>query len=249
MKNIKNEKGITLVTLVIMVIVIFIISGIGVTAGTGTIKYSKYMEFQSELKIVQSKINEISEQYQKEGKEIGIELTSDNIQVLNTTEVTEQLNKKTNKDNLQEIKNAFRLCTKEYLAENFDLEGLTRDYLVNLEQCIVVSSDVFNYDGVNYYMLEQMSTGLYNVTYNNQIEPTGTFTATYEKVDNEYEITIDVQHSKYVSKWLVKYKLENTDEWKITNNLTFTVDTAGTYVIQITHGDEVDLGEQTLVIE
>ena len=98
-------------------------------------------------------------------------------------------------------------------------------------------------------MLEQMEGTLYNVTYNNQIEPTGSFVATYNKVENGYQITIEVDHNKYVSKWQVKYRLQDSQDWNTTTNLTFTVQDPGTYVIQVVHGDEVDLGEQTLIVE
>lgn len=251
MKSLKNQKGITLTTLAIMVIVILIISGVGIASGAGTIKYSKYLEFQSELKMVQSKVNEISEQYIKENIKIGEELTADAEKILDVSEVNEELNKKANSDagKLQEIKNGFRFCSKEYLSKVFGLDGLNRDYLINLDPCIVISNEFFDYEGVNYYMLEQMEGTLYNVTYNNQIEPTGSFVATYNKVENGYQITIEVDHNKYVSKWQVKYRLQDSQDWNTTTNLTFTVQNPGTYVIQVVHGDEVDLGEQTLIVE
>ncbi len=251
MKSLKNQKGITLTTLVIMVIIILIISGIGITSGLKTVNYSKYIEFKSELEMVQSKINEISEQYIKENLEIGEELTSDIAKILDISEVNKELDKKINSDvdKLQEIKSGFRFCSKEYLNKVFGLDGLNRDYLVNLDYCFIISKEPFEYEGVNYYMLEQMEGSLYNVTYNNQVEPTGSFEATYEKINNEYQITIEVEHSKYVSKWQVKYRLQDEQDWHTTTNLTFTVQEPGIYVIQVVHGDEVDLGEQTLIVE
>ena len=250
MKNIVNDKGITLVALAITIILIITIASIGISAGTDTISSAKYTAFQSELEIIQSKVNEISEEYQRENKQIGDSLTSLNQEVLNTAEVTKELNKKAGQDSsrLESIKNGFRLCTREYLANTFEIDGLTRDYLVNLEECIVVSAEKFSHEGQDYYMSEQMSNGLYNVTYNNQVSPTGTFNATFSKISNKYEINIEVLHEKYVSDWQVKYRLQGSKYWETTNKLKFEVEQAGTYEIQVVHENEIDLGTKTLII-
>ena len=129
------------------------------------------------------------------------------------------------------------------------MDNIIRDYLVNVQQCIVISAESFEYDGTNYYMLEQMEEGLYNVNYKNQIESTGDFTATVNANEEGYNITITPEHQKYVSKWKIKYRLQDSKYWKMTNNLTFTVDRKGTYEIQVIHGDEVDLGTKTITIE
>ena len=249
--RIKEEKGITLVTLVITIIVLIIIAGIGVTTSKTTVKSSKYEVFQTELKLMQSKVNEITEQYQKENKQIGEELRSSDNQIINSSEVTEQLNIKAQNAGItvDEIKNDFRLCTVEYIEQTLGVENITRDYLVNLKRCIVISAECFEYEGTNYYMQEQMEEGLYNVTYNNQIATTGDFTVTANATGEGYKITITPEHQKYVSKWQVKYRLQGSTYWKTTNDLTFTVDEQGTYEIQVTHGDEIDLGTKTVTIE
>lgn len=250
MKN-QREKGITLITLVITVIVLIIITGIGVTTSKSTIRSSKYSTFQTELKLMQSKVNEITEQYKKENKQIGEELRSSDNQILNASEVIEQLNIKA-KDagvTVNEIKNGFRLCTIEYIEKILGVENITRDYLVNLERCIVISTECLEYGGTNYYMQEQMEEGLYNVTYNNQIATTGDFTVTANAIEEGYKITIIPEHEKYVSKWEVKYRLQGSTYWKTANDLTFTVEKQGTYEIQVTHGDEIDLGTKTVIVE
>lgn len=250
MKN-QREKGVTLIILVITIIVLIIIAGIGITTSKTTIRSSKYSIFQTELKLMQSKVNEITEQYQKENKQIGEELRSSDNQILNASEVIEQLNIKAQDAGITvaEIKNGFRLCTVEYIEQTLGLENITRDYLVNLEQCIVISTECFEYGGTNYYMQEQMEEGAYNVTYNNQIATTGDFTVTANATGEGYKITITPEHQKYVSKWEVKYRLQGSTYWKTTNDLTFTVDKQGTYEIQVTHGDKIDLGTKTVTIE
>lgn len=247
----RNEKAITLISLVISIIILVILASIGVTASKSSIQSSKYEVFKTELKVIQTKINEISEEYIKDNKQIGEELTDVNKQVLDTTEVVEQLTKKAEDSGstIQEIKNGFRLCTSEYIKQELEIDNITGDYIVNLQQCIVISAESFKYEGTNYYMLEQMEDGLYNVTYKNQIESTGNFTATANANGEVYNITITPEHQKYVSKWKIKYRLQGSTYWETTNNLTFTVNKKGTYEIQVTHGNEVDLGTKTIKIE
>ena len=64
----KNEKGVTLLSLVIAVIVLSIISGISVTTGVGSIRSAKCTELQTELKVMQAKINEIGDIYEEENR-------------------------------------------------------------------------------------------------------------------------------------------------------------------------------------
>lgn len=243
----KKESGITLLSLIITIIVITIIGSISLKASTDSIKTSKYTIFETELKLMQVKINQISEQK----TQIGESLNSTNMQTLNQPEVTEILNKRAenNQDKLNQIKEGFKLCTAQYITDTLQIEHITRDYLVNIEECLIVSAEPLKYNGTNYYMLEQMGDGLYNVAYNNQISNTGTFEVTATKKEDKYEITITPKHEKYVSKWQIQYRLQQKDYWETTENTTFTVDEPGIYEIKVTHGQEIDLGSKTIEIE
>ena len=250
MKN-KKESGITLLSLIITIIVITIIGGISLNASTDSIKASKYTIFETELKLMQVKINQISEQYTKQNTQIGESLNVTNKQTLSQPEVTEILNKRAenNQGKLKQIKEGFRLCTAQYITDTLQIEHITRDYLVNIEECLIVSAEPLKYNETNYYMLEQMGDGLYNVAYNNQISNTGTFEVTATKKEDKYEITITPKHEKYVSKWQIQYRLQQKDYWETTENTTFTVDEPGIYEIKVTHGQEIDLGSKTIEIE
>ncbi len=249
MKN-KKEEGITLIVLVITITIIIIISGISVGAGLSTVASAKYMKFQAEISMVQNKVNEIVGQYQRENKQIGESLTEKEYGILDTKEVTEVLNQKATEKGVSvaELKNGFRFCTKEYLIQELGLDGVTRDYLVHLENTIVVAAEKCEFEGKNYYMQEQMESGLYNVTYKNQIISDGTFSVETRQVADGYEMKIIPEHDKYVSKWEVRYKLQQEAEWNITDQLTFRVETPGIYEIRVTHGDEVNLKTQTVTI-
>ena len=246
----KNEKGVTLLSLVIAVIVLSIISGISVTTGVGSIRSAKYTELQTELKVMQAKINEIGDIYEEENKTLGTDIGTNEQEILNTTEVEEQLKKKAGNDTtkLEAIKNGFRLCTQDYIKQELGIENVKRDYIVNLSERIVVADKKYSYQDVDYYMLEQMQNSLYNVTYNNQISSTGSFTVTSTKENSQYKITIKVNHEKYVSNWQIKYKLQSESTWHEANDLSFYVTSAGTYQIKVGFGDEVDLGTKTITL-
>ncbi len=259
MKN-KNEKGITLITLVSSVVVLLIIGGITIVTGSKSIKSAQFMKFQSELTMVQSKINEVSLQYQREGKTLECEVTDARLSLemeqkqaalAEAEEVKQVLAQKAAAKGVtvEDLEKGLHLCTKDYLREELGLEGLERNYLINLEETIVVSLEKFEYEGTNYYMLEQIPSSLYNVTYNNQIPSTGDFEVSTIEVAGGFQVTITPKHDKYVSKWQIKYKLKDEDTWKTEENLVFKVTKPGTYEIKVTHGDDVDLGTQTVVIK
>ncbi len=258
MKN-RGEKGITLLVLVIAIIIIFIIAGITLRTGVETVSSAHFMSFQSELTMVQSKVNEIAVQYMRENKTLGANFTKyeemiweeKEQEIYNTKEVNEVLAKKASEKGvtIEALKQGFKICPKEYLQDELGLENLKRNYWINLEDTIVVALEECYYEGKNYYMLEQIDSSIYNVTYNNQITSEGSFDVETTQIASGFQVTIIPNHSKYVSKWQIKYKLQEEENWKIEENLTFRVDTPGTYNIQVLHSPDVDLGTKTITIK
>ena len=60
--KIKN-KGITLISLVVTVTVILILTSIGIYSGVQTVNMSKFMAFETELKIMQTEVNKLYDNY------------------------------------------------------------------------------------------------------------------------------------------------------------------------------------------
>ena len=164
----KKESGITLISLAVIIAVLIILAGTGIAVSKDSIKSSKYTALKTELELVQTKVNEIGEEYEKENKTIGTELGTEEQLILESAEVGEQLQKKAQNDSskLTEIKNGCRLCTPEYIKETFGIENVKRNYIINIKERIVIAGEKIEYNGTDYYMLEQMEDGLYNVTYN-----------------------------------------------------------------------------------
>lgn len=244
MKN--KEKGVTLVALVTMIILILIISTIGYKVGDSTIESAKFTQFKSELKIMQSKINELN---QENKTDIGQELTDNEKSILDKQEISDIIyNGKTEQEKTK-IQKGFRYISKNYINTELNLDGVKRNYLINVEYSYVIYPNGFEYEGKIYYMIDQIEGEIYNVRYNDKNEKTGSFEVNAIKENNKYKIEIsNIQYNGYVNKWQVKYKLEGNSYWQTSDSLTFYLNDEGTYIINVVHGDEIDLGTQTVTI-
>ncbi len=110
----KNEKGVTLVTLVITVIVITILASIVIGQGRKTVRSNQFVQFQVEMKLLQTKVNEIGDELEIQSSTIGDVLTAQNRNVLDTQEVTDVLTKRAGGDlnKVTDMKDGFRLFTR-----------------------------------------------------------------------------------------------------------------------------------------
>ena len=237
-----NEKGITIITLVITIIILLILASIGVNSGKGTIELAKYDKLRNELTIIQTKVNDLN---QENKTEIGQKISTAQKSILNIDTVSNIIYSGRTEAEKAEIEDGFRYCSSNYIEKQFELDGIERDYLINVEYRYVVSCEGLEYKGTIYYMIDQMDSGLYNVEYHNKNSNTGSFDVSAE----DYKISVsNIQHEGYVSNWQVKYKLSTEENWKTSNKLEFEVEKAGTYIVKVVHGNEIDLGEKTLYV-
>ncbi len=237
--NKSKERGVTLVALVITIVIIIIIASIGISSGQNSIKISKYKAFKNELRIIQEKVNLINEENKLN---IGKETTEEQKQILEKKEIAEIIFKNKSNEEKENIIKKFRFCSKEYIENNFNISKISSDYLINVEKRIVINCNGHEYEGKTYYMLQQIEGEVYNVEYNNKNPATGTFEAIYEKEDNKWKIEIkNINYEGYNENWEVKYKLEEEDNWKTSNELAFYVNETGAYQIKLVHGEEIEL--------
>ena len=242
----KSEKGVTLITLITMIAVILLLASIGYTVGDSTIDTAKFTQFKSELKVMQSKINELN---QENKTDIGQKLTDNQKSILNITAISDIIyNGKTEQEKTK-IQNGFRYISKNYINTELNLDSVGRNYLINVEYSYVIFPDGFKYEGTTYYMIDQLEGEVYNVRYNDKNEKTGSFEVNATQENNKYKIEItNIQYNGYVDKWQVKYKLEGNSYWETSDSLTFYLKDEGTYTINVVHGDEIDLGTKTVTI-
>lgn len=239
-----NERGVTLVALVTTIIILLILSTIGVTSGKSAIEYSNFNKLKSQLTILQTKVNELNQQSKTDiGQEIGDEQKS----ILNNEIVSNIIYKDKTEEEKNAIEARFRLLDGNQIKEQLGLDGYKGNYLINVEYRYVVLCDGLEYNGITYYMIDQIEGGLYNVEYHNRNDNKGTFEVNAIAEGDKYKIIVsNIQYDGYVSNWQVKYKLSDVNYWNISDKLEFYIDKPGEYDINVVHGDEISLGTKKL---
>ena len=98
-------------------------------------------------------------------------------------------------------------------------------------------------------MIDQIDGEIYNVRYHNKNTGNGSFkvNVTNEKNKSKIEIT-NIDYPGYVDKWQVKYRLDDNSYWETSDDLTFYIKKEGTYTVKVIHGDEINLGEQEIIV-
>ena len=242
--KITEEKGVTLLVLVTTIIILLILTSIGVTSGISTLNSAKFSQFKEELKILQTKVNELN---QNDEINLGEELTETQKNILNIIDISKIIYNDKTEEEKKEIQNGFRYFNNESLKNELDLEGIKRDYLINFKYRYIVCYKGVEYNGTTYYMSEQIENTYYNVQYKDKNEKSGSFEVNTTKEDNKWKIEIyNIVYSGYINNWEIKYKLKDDSYWKTSNSLIFYLDKEGIYNINVKFKDEVDLGIETV---
>ena len=240
----KNNKGITLIALIVTIIILLVLSTIAIYTGFDTIRSSKFMAFKTEMQLLQASIDE----YYSSNKDVfnskGINLTDEQKNIFTVSEVSNILSSK--KENIANLQNGFKYYTEDILVNDLQIEGITRDYFINIDKRIIISSEPFEYDGINHYMLEQFEDGGYNIEYS-VTEGEVTFDVSYEIISTgSYKIKVNnITTEGYNNKWQIKYKLEgdeyyNTSEEFVGTEKSFLVQKQGKYEVKVIHGNEIE---------
>ena len=207
MKNsCKKENGITLMSLVITIVILLILASIATYSGIEVIKSSKLTKFTTEMKIMQTQVNELYQKMQ-DGDTTIEELGKD---ISDQT----QVNKIFDEVGIETIdeRGKYRYFDKDTI-EKLNIEGVSGTFLVNIYKRSVISYEGFQYEGKYYYTLDQLPNGLYNVKYEEKNTNKPTFDTNVEKVsEGKWRITVsNINYDGYINKWSVKYKLEDSN--------------------------------------
>lgn len=242
-----EEKGVTLVTLVTTIVLLLILTSIGATSGISTLNFAKFSQFKEELKILQTKVNEVN---QNNEITIGQELTESQKEILNITEISNIIYNGKSEEEKNKIQNGFRYFDNNSLKNDLELEGIKRDYLINFEYRYVICCKGVEYNGITYYMANQIEEFMYMVSYNNKnTEETCTFTVNSVNEGNRWKIEVsNITYNGYVNNWKVKYRPENQTYWNTANNLSFYVTKTGNYYVQVVYGDTIKSEPQLVSI-
>ena len=229
-----NSKGITLIALVVTIIVLLILASIATYSGIQIIESSKITTFTAEMKIMQTHVNSIYDQWKK-GEVNKDELGKD---LEYNSEVKEQASKVLTTELGLKDTTGYRYYDQETI-KNLGIEGVKQEFFINIETRDVVSYKGLKYKGDMYYTLIQLPDGLYNVDYTPGEYESPTFDVDYEIIgENKYRIKIsNIEYKGYINKWIVKYQLEGKDYENTSEDLSFVVNEEGKYNIKIENGE------------
>ena len=228
MKNsCKKENGITLMSLVITIVILLILASIATYSGIEVIKSSKLTKFTTEMKIMQTQVNELYQKMQDGDttiEKLGAEIDNQTqvYDVFEEVGITE------------DERGQYRYFDKDTI-EKLNIEGVSGTFFVNIYKRSVISYEGFQYEGKYYYTLDQLPNGLYNVKYEEKNTNKPTFDTNVEKVsEGKWRITVsNINYDGYINKWSVKYKLEDSDNWSTSEDLSFVVNEQGNYLVKI----------------
>ena len=241
-----KENGVTLMALVATIIILLILAGVGTTVGRDSIKTARFTQFKNELKILQDKVNELN---QDNNLEIGQAINEEQKNILNIDVISNIIYKDATDEEKIKIQNGFGFCSSAYIKENLGFDSVERDYLINVEYRYIIAKDGFEYEGITYYIVDQLEDEFYNVRYNNKNEKTGSFEVTATQEDNKWRIEItNINYNGYINNWQVKYKLEDATYWETSDSLTFYINKPGVYIVKVFFEDSIDLGNKTITL-
>ena len=233
-----NNDGVTLMSLVITIIVLLILASIATYSGVNIVKQSKFTKFTTQLKMMQTQVNELYEKYSENqsievnGKKYtGTEIANIGKEISTLSQKNKVFN--TSTSGITDS-TGYKYYDKE-IIKALNIDGLEEEeYFVNVAKRSVISYDGFEYNGKTYYTLEQLPDGLYNVEYS---ENTGkpTFDVNYECIEGgKYKITIsNISYNGNIDKWQIKYQKEGQDYWSTSEDYNFVVNEEGKYTICI----------------
>lgn len=161
MKNIKKEcKGITLIALAITISLMLILASVATVSGMQVVRHSKFLAFTTELKIMQTQVNELYEKWKvgenvngKNILEIGQEISSSDTKAQSAFTGAEETDI-----------TGYRYYNQATIKE-LNIDDVEGEFLVNVKKRSIISYEGINYEGENYYTIQQVPDGLYNVKY------------------------------------------------------------------------------------
>ena len=264
----KRSEGITLIALIITIIVILILASVATYSGANIIKSSNVTKFITEMKIMQTEVNELYQKY-KDGETIKVgseSYTGDEILTMrkNSTDknyctniedtslpIYSQAEKVFKADESGITDKSGYIYFNKNLIRDLNIDGVEQEFFVNIKTRTVISCNGIKDEGKMNYTLQQISSGLYNVEYNDENTQNIPIIETIdiEGISNEkWRITISkINYNGNINKWKVKYQLEGKDYWNTSENLSFIVNKKGKYKIKIIN-DKIESEEKEIEV-
>lgn len=221
-----NNKGVTLTSLVVTVMILLILTSVAIYSGKSGIEESKQTAFQTELQIVQNRVNII---YQK--MQTGDTSYNDIGKDISNVDVQQQEKIKTAL-NLSSF-DGFKYFDQEELKK-IEIDNIKQKMLINFNERQVISVNGLKIDDLIIYTQEQLETGTYNNEFQNKNKTNPEFNLSKQIFGLIGKVTVtDVKYYENVGKGNIKYRLKGSSYWNECIENTFEVSVSGTYEVQI----------------
>ena len=147
MKKSKEKSGVSLISLVITVVIMSILIGVSTYYGISSYKQAQVKQFVTEMQLIQTKVDELVElnEYQNLGSD--------------ASAYSDILTKARYVDYISGNINDFRYFSKNDLKNQFDIENINEDVLINFTTREVVSTVGIEYEGIIYYTQYKLPEG------------------------------------------------------------------------------------------
>lgn len=202
----KRNQGITMVALVITVMILIILASITTYSGLETARESRYYDTVSQMKVMQTKVNEIYEDYTNGDETVKTQISNYGQSIAASgkgTEAEKAYNsvKQSNSDVAGNFED-YRYYYASYIKDTLDLDGMDYDFIINIKKRTVILVEGIQKDETTYYALCQIPDEQYNVEYEREligaiVDDLGTSSTIYlygnSEAITEGEISISLQ--------------------------------------------------------
>ncbi len=223
-KNKNFENGITLTLTIITILILCIIAGVSIGTVPGYSNQIKLQKFNSELDLVQTRVNEIknnNENYILNGENVflanlGRDLSSEEKETISEIKLDDDTNLQS--DN-------FRYFSKEALENELGISGVEQDVCIDFNNAIVVSINGLKIGDKTYYMSTNQKYILNNPT--NNIEVPDEIFKTEKLTEQDYSVKINDQNTFFD----IRYRIKGEDYWTPIKDRNFDAKYGETYEI------------------
>lgn len=221
-----SPKGITLITLAITIVIMIIIAGVSISVGGDLMESSRVTRFDSELRIIHTKVNEVVEakHTQEEINSIGQDIS----------ELDSTIQTKISTALEGSSADGFKYFNKNDL-ETLGVADVDREVIINFTTKEVVDINGVKSEGNYIYRLK----GWNNVEYQNKNTEAPEFSLTKKVYGLNATVQVaDIVYKGNVAKGQVSYCLLNDDgtegNWKTASGQEFSVEQSGIYKVMLT---------------
>ena len=224
----KQNNGITLIVLVIAIIVMIILAGVGISAGKNSIQNAEMTQFNAEMRIIHTRVNELVEEFEIDELELlGQDIPSAKAQSVSTALESES-------------PDGFRYFNKTDLQEDIGVFNIDREVIINFSTREVVDINGIESDGTKkIYRLEDWI----NIIYVNKNIETEVPRFDLNKKVYGLNATILVENIEYkgnVGKGIVSYCTYNNETegtWQTVAGTEIPVQVTGIYKVKLTDAE------------